>query len=51
MENTAEVMASATALKAAKKELRSLMKQKLSIISKESIDRQSNMALSKCEAT
>lgn len=37
------MMASATALKAAKKELRSLMKQKLSAVSEESIDAQSNL--------
>jgi len=37
-----DTMASAAALKAAKKELRSLMKQKLSAISKENIDTQSS---------
>ena len=45
MDNKEEAMASSTALKAAKKELRSLMKQKLSAIPKESIDKQSNVAL------
>lgn len=42
MENKEEAMASASALKAAKKELRSFMKQKLSAIPKESIDKQSS---------
>lgn len=40
-EDTSEKMAATIALKAAKKELRSLMKQKLSTVSQDSINTQS----------
>lgn len=46
MEDKQAFMASFAALRVAKKELRNLMKRRLPVISKESIDTQSNLVLS-----